>query len=149
MDTATLRSHIENRTQMALVDHDVLDIGRRITHGDEVWRGDPTMSLSWSPGSGMFEVWGLDAHGQPYLAATHTRCDHELVLKLVAGDWQRADVFATIDAANARRTADLEAEFADRADAFADKFAWALRRDVGHLLGGRRTTWAVDGMRDR
>jgi hypothetical protein len=149
VDTLALRSHIENNTRMALVDRDVLDIGRRITHGDELWRGDPTMSLSWSPASGLFEVWGLDAHGQPYLAASHERCDTQLLEKLVAGDWQRTDVFARLAQANAKADAARDAAFEDKANEAVDKLVWAVRRDAGHLYGGlRRNVWAVDGRRD-
>lgn len=130
---------------MVQIDADVLDIDRRIREGDESgWRGDPNMRLFWNPGSMMFEVVGIDRTGQEYLAASHDRCDHTLLVKLVNGDPRRVNVFAEAAKHNAKLTADNEAADREKRLAVADKMQFAIRKDLGHLNGGRG---AVHGYR--
>lgn len=131
-----LVEHVQNGNRM-LVESDVLDIGRRIAQGDELWRGDPTMGLFWNPVEGMFEVWGEDIAGTPYLAAAHTHADARLILKLVEGDWQKglAKVNA-LQAAEAKRKADEARAFADQNEELADKLHFALVKDIGQHYGG-------------
>lgn len=136
-------------TPRMIVTSDVLEIGRRIREGDDVWRGDPSMSLCLNPGSPEpFEVWGLDAHGTPYLAASAERCDQRILDRLVAGDWQHVNVFAAITEHNAKVDAQRQRDADDQLDAAAEKMQWAMRRDLGHLEGGTRPFQAVPGRRD-
>lgn len=139
----------ERESPMMVVTSDVLEIGRRIREGDDVWRGDASMSLCLNPGAPEpFEVWGIDARGQAYLAASAERCDQRLLERLVAGDWQHVNVFAVITAHNDKVRADHERAAQDRVDAAAERLQWAMRRDLGHLEGGTRPFQAVPGRRD-
>lgn len=131
-----LVEHVQNGNRM-LVESDVLDIGRRIAQGDELWRGDPSMGLFWNPVEQMFEVWGEDIAGTPYLAAAHTHADARLVMKLVEGDWQKGLAkLNALQAAEVARKADEERRVQDQNEELADKLHWALRRDIGHMEGG-------------
>jgi len=118
------------------------DIDRRIREGDELWRGDPDMDLRFNFILQRFEVWGLDAHGDAYIAATNERCDHELLRKLAEGDWQRgreAEMRVVLHE-RARRDRVAAEEREARGEAI-DRLGWAIRRDLGHLEGGRRNVW--------
>ena len=120
-----------------------LDIARRVQHGDELWRGDPQMQLRFNFLDQRFEVWGVDAEGNGYLAASHDRCDHTLLTKLAAGDWQRGKAAAAQVVLHERA---LEKERlrkdADKRGEVIDKLGWAIRRD---LHGTRRTFGQVGG----
>lgn len=116
---------------------DTLDIARRIQHGDELWRGDPQMQLRFNFLGERFEVWGVDAHGDGYLAASHDRCDHTLLAKLAAGDWQRgAAASAQVLLHERALRREQEAKEADARGEMIDKLGWAIRRD---FHGARRT----------
>lgn len=87
---ANLMGEVEGGGQMAEVAFDVYDIATRIQKGDESgWRGDPSASLMFNPLIGRFEVWMVDAMGTPYVACSHHRADHNLIIKLIEGDWQK------------------------------------------------------------
>lgn len=131
-----LVEHVQNGNRM-LVESDVLDIGRRIAQGDELWRGDPTMGLFWNPVEGMFEVWGEDIAGTPYLAVAHTHADARLVMKLVEGDWQKGLAkLEALQAAEIKRKADEQKVIDDQNEELADKLHWALVKDIGQHEGG-------------
>lgn len=137
----------DGRMKRARIESDVLDIARRITDGDELWRGDKTMGLYYQEAVGLFEVWGLDKAGQPYLAASAPQCDHRLLERLVAGDWQRStSVFDTIDAFNRKLEEDRQRAADDEAHELNDRLHWALRRDLGHLEGGTRRMTSFAGV---
>ena len=118
--------------QMARIDADVLDIVRRVREGDELWRGDPTMDVGWNFVMERFEVWGIDAEGTPYLAATAERLDHRILQKLTENDWQRGKsaVIANALAARAHRKA-MEDTAAERSAEHVDALGWAIRKDLG------------------
>lgn len=137
--------HLPEDMAMVPVPSHVLDIINRITHGDDIWRGDLSMGVYFSPEDGMYRVIGLDAHQQPYVAATADYCDQRLLNQLVEGDWQRGGLFDAIDKANKARQAELDAKEDDRLDEMADKLAHALRKDAHNIAGvSSRDMWAVD-----
>jgi hypothetical protein len=145
MDTDQLEARI-GQSRLISVSSDVLEIGRQIREGGGLWRGDETMSLCWNEAANQFEVWGLDAHREPYLACVSDTCDGRLLEKLAAGDWQTLDVFALMEAAGGVERARREAAEDDRLGELSDRLAWAVRRDVGHLHGGlNRGAWSVQG----
>lgn len=118
------------------MDGDVLDIGRRIREGDELWRGDPLMDLRYNFILERFEVWGVDANGDGYLAASAETCDHGLLMKLAAGDWQRGREAAMRVVLHERNLAAEKAKAeADARGEIVDRLGWAIRRD---LHGTRR-----------
>ena len=84
------------RGGMVELTSDVLDIGRRIREGDELWRGDPSMRLCWNPLTQKYEVVGVDRTGQQYLAASHHTCDQTLLIKLSEGDPTKHNVLARV-----------------------------------------------------
>lgn len=123
---------------------DVLDIDHRVKYGDESgWRGDESMCVNINTLTGNFEVWGIDSRGNQYKAATHSKLNHELVAKLVAGDWQKHDVIDEMMAANARTQAAIDLAERDKRMVLADKMAWAVRRDFAQHLGGRGGVTAI------
>lgn len=125
---------------MAEVSFDVYDIATRIQKGDESgWRGDPSASLMFNPITSRFEVWMIDATGTPYIACSHNRCDHTLIVKLIEGDWQKGKQLAEDMMKKNRAIKDAhERDEQDRRRELADKLHWALVRDIGHLEGSNR-----------
>lgn len=128
---------------------DLMDIDHRVKYGDESgWRGDPTMcvcinSIPGHPQEGWFEVWGIDRGGNQYKAASSPKLDHSLLIKLREGDPTRSDPWQKVLDHNAKVKADQEqADREKRAD-IADKLAWGIRQDFGHLYGGRRNHWHI------
>ena len=116
---------------MAEVSGDVLDIARRVREGDELWRGDPTMDLRYNLIEQQFEVWAVDAGGNGYLACTSEVCDHRILERLVAGDWQRGKAAAAAVVLNERaRESERERREADKRGEAIDKLGWAIRRDL-------------------
>lgn len=139
----------------AVVGGEVMDIGRRINEGDPTvgWPGDPSMALCVdteeyltdaagrptgvrNPKWGWFEVWGTDAHGEVYLAASAPRCDAGLLRKLAEGHWSRGNPFDRVVAENRRRQADQDRVERDRREETIDKLHLALRKDLGAYEGG-------------
>lgn len=136
-------------TQFAEITSDVYDIARRIREGDESgWRGDPSASLMHNPFSNQFEVWMVDGMNQPYIAATSTKCDHSLLIKLTEGDWQKGKQLLEAMQKKNRdiHQSKIDAEEDTRME-IADKLHWALMKDVGHLEGGthRQTSLYTKG----
>lgn len=118
---------------------DIFDIDRRIKEGDESgWRGDPTMGLFLNPHTGMFEVWGIDRANNQYKACTHHELSVEIIHKLRDGDPIRNDPFQKVLDHNAKVKADAEAKDREGLAEVADKLAWGIRKDFGHLAGGTR-----------
>lgn len=123
---------------------DLNDIDNRVKFGDESgWRGDPTMCVCIDKLTGMFEVWGLDSHNTPYKAVTHHKLNHEIIRKLIAGDWQKHDVIDEVMAANAALEAANAAKDKDNRMVVAEKMAWAIRQDFAQHLGGRGGVHAI------
>lgn len=84
----------------------------------------------------LFEVWGIDAHNQPYLALSWPRCDASLIKRLTEIDNRYSDIVdrsAKIALAAQRR---IEAEQAEQRGEAVEKMAFALRKDLGHHHGG-------------
>ena len=133
---------------MAMVG-DLCDIDARIKNGDESgWRGDPSMGVFLNAGNGQFEVWGVDRGGNEYLAASHDRLDHTLLVKLREGDPTRHDVIQRVLDANAKLEADRQATDRDAFGEVAEKIQWGIRQDFAQHLGGRGGIHAVPGKGD-
>jgi len=146
MRAADLMGNVEGGSNMAEVSWDVYDIATRIQKGDESgWRGDPSASLMFNPLAGRFEVWMIDVMGNPYVACSHTRCDHTLITKLIEGDWQKGKKLHEdlMKKNKAIRDAHETAEKDKRLE-MADKLHWALIQDVGHLDGGNRRQYSMN-----
>ena len=124
---------------------DLVDVARLVRDGDPVvgWRGDPTMDVYVDRVSGDVVVYGFDRCGERFVAAReNARVNpgwrHGLLRRLRDGDWRRgADVlFAELDAENERVRREREHAVDEVAGDGAERLAWALRRDVGHVVGG-------------
>lgn len=123
------------------------DIVRRVREGDPTkgWEGDATMRVFVQPYEGqisgqvryLFEVWGLDAHREPYLACVSETCGPELIEKLVAGDTRKRDVFGSIMARQAKYEADKAAERSEFHGEIADRLGFALQSDNAAHFGGK------------
>jgi len=122
---------------------DMLDIGRRIREGDELWRGDPSMTLCWNPLTQKYEVIGVDRTGQQYLAASHHACDARLLIKLSEGDPTKHNVLARVMKENEQLRAAEDAAAREKAREVADKMHFALRKDLGQHMGGRHRQYGM------
>jgi hypothetical protein len=132
------------------VPHHVLDICDRIQRGDGLWRGDLTMGVYYDPDRDVYEVVGLDAMQQPYIAATSRTCDQRLIDQLIAGDWQRGGVFEAVVKANERLRKAQEAAEDEFHEERADKLAHAIRKDAHHIAGvSSRDIWSINWDRPR
>lgn len=122
-----------------------LDIATRVRHGDPVigWRGDESMDVYLFNQHRRCEVWAFDRQGIRYCAASVNvdvpGWQHTLLRKLRDGDWHRGQtVFDEINKRNDARDKARDAAAAARGDERAEKLAWALQRDIGHLVSGTR-----------
>lgn len=143
---AELMGNVEGGGHMAEVSFDVYDIATRIQKGDESgWRGDPSASLMFNPLINRFEVWMVDAMGTPYVAATHDRCDHTLITKLIEGDWQKGKRLAENLLKHNKKIRDAhQQDEKDKRLELADKLHWALVQDLGHMEGGNRRQYSMN-----
>ena len=92
-----------------------------------------------NPITNHFEVWMVDALNQPYIAATSTRCDHSLLVKLIEGDWRKGHkLLEEIQKKNRKAEDAKNAAKAEQSAEIADKIHWALLKDIGHLGGGTK-----------
>lgn len=130
---------------MIEVPADVLDIGRRIQDGDELWRGDPTMSLIFNTATSQFEVWGFDIKNEAYLAWSGPYCDQRILVELTETDWQRGSraLFDRILAKSKKIKDDAKREQDDIHGEMASKMAWAIKRELAAHLGGKKFTYAL------
>ncbi len=131
----TIHNTLAGRVQ---VEGGVHDIIRRLEHGDPTvgWPGDPDLRLVANVETGEFEVWARDAHGDPYIAVTHPRCDPSLLAKLVASDNRKVDVLDRVARKESARVAAEESAREDRFEEMADRLQFGLMRDLGHRSGG-------------
>lgn len=120
------------------VEGDVHDIIRRLEHGDPTlgWPGDPDLRLVANIETREFEVWGRDAHGDPYIAVSHPRCDASLLAELVRADNRLSDPLARVAARETARQAAEDAASEDRLVELADRLQFGLMKDIGHRHGG-------------
>lgn len=137
---------------MIEVDMDTLDIARRITEGDELWRGDPNMELVYNdaPGVQRFEVLGVDAKGQPYIAAWGDECDQRLLVQLAETDWRLRSGKSMLDELVRREQANQKAADSARKDftgELAEKAAWGIKRALAAHLGGRSWSYSMNSGR--
>lgn len=129
---------------------DLMDIDSRIKNGDESgWRGDPTMGIFINRHTGMFEVWGIDRGGNQYLAASHDKLDHTLLIKLREGDPTKHDVFQRVLDHNQKMLDDARAKERERLAEVGEKFQWAIRQDFAQHMGGRKRVHAVPALPER
>ena len=149
MDTSTMISHLEanGHVTMSIAQvGDLCDIDHRVKNGDESgWRGDPTMGIYFNVDTKMFEVWGLDRAGKSYLACSHDRLDHQILVKLRQGDPRKHDVIQEVLDANTKMRDDDARRQRAALEEFADKVAWGIRRDFAQHLGGRGAVHVVNG----
>ena len=123
------------------------DIVRRVRDGDPTkgWEGDPSMRVFVQPYEGQisgevryfFEVWGIDAHGEPYLACTSETCGPELIEKLVAGDTRKRDPFAAIRERMEKAEKDRKQALSEHHEEMADRLAFALQTENAAHFGGK------------
>lgn len=126
------------------VDASVFEIERRIKEGDESgWRGDPSMELTLNPANRRYEILARDLGGNIYVAASHNRCDHTLIQKLVAGDPRKHDVIQRVLDDNARLRVERAQAERDKSMAAHEKLQWALRRDFAAHMGGRTGAYSM------
>lgn len=130
-----------------VVEGECQDIVRRIRDGDPTkgWEGDPSMRVFVSPYESLtdghveyhFEVWGIDRHGEPYLAVSHPTGGPELIDKLIRSDTRRRDVIA--DAMKAQEALDAEKrrKMGEVHEEMADKLAFALQGENAGHFGGK------------
>lgn len=123
--------------QRVLVDQDVLDIDRRLKHGDPTlgWAGDPGLWLEFDPRAEVFVVcWRNPRNGEEMVVTRYAPpLDSGLIRKLVEADTQRrggndpvAKMLAADDKHERDRAAALE-DFIDN-DA-APRMVHAMRKD--------------------
>lgn len=120
------------------VEGDVHDIIRRLEHGDPTlgWPGDPDLRLVANIETREFEVWGRDAHGDPYIAVTWPRCDASLIAELVRSDNRLSNPLDRVAVRETARVAAEEAAEEDRLTELADRLQFGLMKDIGHRHGG-------------
>jgi len=138
-----------------LVEGEAQDVVRRVREGDPTkgWEGDPTMRVVLQPYEGLrsgevvylFEVWGVDAHGEPYLAMQSPTCGPELIERLVAGDTTRRDVIGEAIERQRKREAEKKRTLMERMDECADKLGFALQGENAAHFGGKGRLIPVQG----
>lgn len=146
-----------------LVEGEAQDIVGRIKNGDpsKGWEGDPSMRVfvveqegyivnGKKPGEmrpGMrciFEVWGIDRHGEPYLAIESETCGPELIDKLLRADTRRRDVVEEAIKAQEQMQADIARAQQEHNEELADRMAFALQGDNAAHLGGKGRLITID-----
>ena len=132
----------------ATVSNDVWDIERRIKDGDPGigWPGDPSMGLFIDTEEYVggiinlqymwFEVWGLDASGEPYLAWTGPQLDQRVIEQLRDGHWTNGNAADRVIKSNLDRQAAKAKVEKDRREETLDKLHFALRQGAGAHYGG-------------
>lgn len=121
------------------VEGGVTDTLRCLRYGDPTagWEGDENMQLLVDLETGLYDVWTLDARGEPGLVVgQRPYADHRLIVDVVLADSRRFDVIGRIDARNAANEKAAKQKLEDARAAAAEKLRWALMKDVGHLYGG-------------
>lgn len=136
------------RTGSAVVEvpADVLDIGRRIQQGDELWRGDPNMELLYDDMQDVYVIVAHDSTGHPYVVLERPYCDQRLLEELTMSDWQngsRALIERLVKQENAAQKAKDDA-WSDMAGEIGEKLAWAVKRTFATHLGGRSNTYSMN-----
>lgn len=128
---------------LILLDSGVLGLNERVRLGDSTvgWRGDANMLVMADEAEQRVCVLAVDERGDRYIAASvyplvDKGWQHSLLRKLRDGDWQREDsvdrLMATLQAPHDAADARVD----DINNERAEKVAWALKRDLGHLHGG-------------
>lgn len=102
------------------------------------WEGDPRLALYRSEGD-RWELWRLEHDGEMRMfcrSKPGAKLDRGLIVQLVAHDGRRGfDLKKHVDEANAAVHRANDARISDMQASAADKLAWALRKDLGHLYG--------------
>ena len=122
-----------------LVEGTVVDTLRRLREGDGIlgWEGDPNMQLFVDTGTGRFDVWTLDARGEPALVvAEQPFADQRLIEAVIRADTRRFDVAGRVLEHNAHVDEARRREHHDENEEAADKLHHALMRDIGAYEGG-------------
>ena len=130
-----------------VVEGEAQDVVRRVREGDPTkgWEGDPTLRVVLQPYEGLrsheirylFEVWGVDNHGEPYCLIQSETCGPELIEKLVHADTRRRDVIGEAIAAQERAQAEKRKTLGEKFDEVADKLAFALQGENAAHFGGK------------
>lgn len=139
-DTTLSALEATGHVWMTVADRDhMLDIDNRIKFGDETgWLGDPSFYLCFAQQTGQFEVWGTDRAGRDYRVLTADELDHRIIIRLRENDPRKgADAWQKVLDKNAKLEADNAAKDHEKFAQVADKLAWGIRQDFGHLMGGK------------
>ena len=149
MDQDTMISDLESNGKVSVpiqMYADLRDLDKRIKFGDESgWRGDPTMCIVFNKPIKQFEIWGIDNHGNQYMAASDHVLGLNLVRKLAAGDYQKHDVVQEILDHTAKMQAAADQEKRDKFREVGEKMQWAIRREFSQHLGGKGGVHAIPG----
>lgn len=151
-----------------LVEGEAQDIVGRIKNGDpsKGWEGDRSMRVfvveqdgyvvnGKTPGDMrpasrcVFEVWGIDRTGEPYLAIESETCGPELIDKLIRADTRRRDVVEDAIKAQERAQADILQKQQEHHEEMADRMAFALQSDNAAHFGGKGRLITVNDSKDR
>lgn len=122
-----------------LVEGTVTDTLRALREGDGVlgWEGDPNMQLFVDVGTGLYDVWTLDAGGEPALVVGQfAHADGRLIEAVIRSDTRRFDVAARVLEHNRRLDDANRAQRRAEWEEYADRFHHALLKDIGAHEGG-------------
>lgn len=140
-------AYLPDGTRVA-VEGAAVDTLRALQRGDGLlgWEGDPNMQIMVDLVTGTFDVWTLDAHGEPYLAISRPYCDQRLVVDVLAADTRRRDVAGDVLARNKALEASQASSRRDEIEDATERLCHALRADIGAYEGGlTRTLFPVSG----
>ena len=116
------------------VDGSVLETVRRLKQGDGIlgWEGDPDMEVFVDTSTGLFDVWTLDARGEPTLVVSEAPyADQRLIERVIRADGRRFDIAGRVLEHNRRVDAQRRAQRQAANEERADKLHHALLRDIG------------------
>jgi len=126
---------------LILPGEDVHNVAEAVQRGDSAtgWRGDPGMDTHMGV-DGTVAVYAFDRDGNRYRAAVvdarNPGWRYELLTRLRDGDWQRGDQFDRLDALNRARDLETSKALQEKKDEMAERLAWGIKRDLGHLYSG-------------
>lgn len=112
------------------------EISDRLRNGDPTlgWEGDPALKLVRNIEAGRWEVWRTAPDRTDVLVCTRAGDrfpGRDLIAALVKADSRRHDRIAQIEAKLAAEVAEAQREDDEWSTHVADKFAFALGRDLG------------------
>jgi hypothetical protein len=124
---------------MVVVNGAATDTLRKLREGDGLlgWEGDPNMQLFVDTGTGLWDVWTLDARGDPALVVAGCPYpDQRLVERVILADTRRFDVAGRVLEHNHQLDDAKRKERQAESEERADRLHHALLRDIGAYEGG-------------